>query len=126
MLANTCASGGILSQPPRHLGGAGDVPFVEERSDYEPGDTFIPARELMRTVEVARGLGFQTITAAQLADFLGHNALIPRLSMIWIVDDRRPDTLENYFLPIARQNHWTITVAWPIGDTDKGKECGSA
>ena len=92
---------------------------VEQRDDYQPGDTFIPAQELTRTVEVARELGFQTITAAQLADFLEHNAPIPRLSMIWIVDDRRPDTLEHYFLPIARANHWTVTVGWPIGNTDK-------
>lgn len=94
---------------------------VQEGGPYRPGDTFMPAEELTRTVRVAQRLGFQTITAAQLADFLEHNARIPPRSMIWIVDDRRPDDVENYFLPIARDNGWTVTLGWIIGDTDHRK-----
>jgi peptidoglycan/xylan/chitin deacetylase (PgdA/CDA1 family) len=91
---------------------------VQEGGTYVAGDTFIAAEELTRTVQAAQKLGYQTITAAQLAGFLEHNAPIPPRSMIWIVDDRRPDDVENYFLPIARENNWTITLGWIIGDTD--------
>ena len=122
-IGNACQFLGERWDPRRSAPGTAVVPVmfhsVEERDEYQPGDTFIPAQELTRTVQVARDLGFQTITVAQLADFLEHNVRIPRLSMIWIVDDRRPDTLEHYFLPIARENRWTVTVGWPIGDTDK-------
>ena len=94
---------------------------VFEGVPYRPGETYIPSEDLTRTVETARSLGFQTITALQLADFLEHNARIPRLSMIWIMDDRHPDILEQYFLPIMQENDWTITLGWPIGDTDQRK-----
>jgi peptidoglycan/xylan/chitin deacetylase (PgdA/CDA1 family) len=91
---------------------------VQDGNAYRPGDTFIPVEELRRTVRVAQRLGFQTITATQLADFLEHNARIPSRSMIWVVDDRRPDDVEKYYLPVARENEWTITLGWIIGDTD--------
>lgn len=92
---------------------------VEVGGVYQPGDTFIPAQELTRTAQVARELGFQTVTAPQLAGFLEHNARIPARAMIWIVDDRRPDDVANHYLPIAEQNGWTITLGWIIGDTDQ-------
>lgn len=91
---------------------------VFESGTYQPGDTFIPAADLERTVATARSLGFQTITSAQLADFLEHNARIPPRSMIWILDDRHPDVVDKYFMPIARDNHWTVTLGWIIGDSD--------
>jgi len=94
---------------------------VFEGMPYRPGDTHIPAEDLRRTVETARGLGFQTITALQLADFLERNAPIPPRSMIWILDDRHPDLIEKYFLPIARENQWTVTLGWIVGDTGKRK-----
>jgi len=92
---------------------------VHENGEYRPGDTFIPAQELTRAVRVARELGFETVTAAELAGFLEHNVRIPRRSMIWIVDDRHPDDVESYFAPIARANGWTVTLGWIIGDTDQ-------
>lgn len=92
---------------------------VQEGSEYLPGDTSIPLQDLMRTVQAAQRLGFETITAAQLAGYLEDNALIPRRSMIWIVDDRRPEDVENYILPIVRENGWTVSLGWVIGDTDQ-------
>jgi peptidoglycan/xylan/chitin deacetylase (PgdA/CDA1 family) len=94
---------------------------VQEGNEYQPGDTSIPLQDLTRTVQAAQRLGFDTITAAQLASFLEHNALIPRRSMIWIVDDRRPNDVENYILPIVRESGWTVSLGWVIGDTDQRK-----
>ncbi len=92
---------------------------VQEGDEYYPGDTSIPLQDLMWTVQAAQRLGFETITAAQLAGFLEHNALIPRRSMIWIVDDRRPGDVEDYILPVVRENGWTVSLGWVIGDTDQ-------
>ena len=94
---------------------------VFEGMPYRPGDTHIPAEDLARTVETARELGFRTITSLQLADFLERNAPIPQRSMIWILDDRHPDMIEKYFVPIARDNGWTVTLGWIVGDTGTRK-----
>jgi hypothetical protein len=37
--------------------------------------------------------------------------------MLLMLDDRRPGTLERYFLPVAEENDWTITLGWIIADT---------
>lgn len=70
-------------------------------------------------VNFAHSNGFETITAQQLSDFLQNNSYIPPRSMILIVDDRRPGTVENYFLPAAEANDWTVTLGWIIGTTDE-------
>ncbi|MCW5873030.1 MAG: polysaccharide deacetylase family protein [Anaerolineales bacterium] len=69
-------------------------------------------------VDTARRLGFETITSQQLADFLLHNAPIPPRSMLLILDDRRPGTAQEYFLPLYEQYGWGTTLGWIIGDTD--------
>jgi len=69
-------------------------------------------------VRLAENLGFQTITTEQLVAFLQENAEIPNRSMLLILDDRRPGTAEDYFLPVLENNDWTATLSWPIGDTD--------
>jgi peptidoglycan/xylan/chitin deacetylase (PgdA/CDA1 family) len=63
-------------------------------------------------VQYAQGLGFNTITTAQLEDFLYQNAPIPERSMILIVDDRRPGVIRDHFLPILIENNWTVTLGW--------------
>ncbi|HSB90273.1 MAG TPA: polysaccharide deacetylase family protein [Anaerolineales bacterium] len=65
----------------------------------------------------ARALGFETITSEELAGFLEENRSIPERSMIWIVDDRRPGSVETYMLPLAEANDWTLTLGWIIADT---------
>jgi len=69
-------------------------------------------------MDEAENLGFETITSEELAAFLENNAKIPARSMLLILDDRRPGTAENYFLPVLQANDWNATLAWPIGDTD--------
>lgn len=69
-------------------------------------------------VALAKELGFETITSDELLRFLTENAKIPPRSMILILDDRRPGTAEDYFLPVNEENNWTTTLAWIIGDTD--------
>src|SRR3989337_2509403 len=68
------------------------------------------------TVDLARALGFETITASELSAFLTDNARIPPRSMILIVDDRRPGVVADYILPVAEAFDWTVTLGWIIGD----------
>jgi peptidoglycan/xylan/chitin deacetylase (PgdA/CDA1 family) len=62
--------------------------------------------------------GFQTITTAQLADFLENNAKIPFRSVLLILDDRRQGTVALSFMPYLNDYNWTLTLAWPIGAGD--------
>ena len=84
----------------------------------EGDDTSITEEQFQDFVWFAKQNGFQTITTAQLSDFLHNNAQIPPRAMILIVDDRRPGTVENYFIPAAQANDWTVTLGWLIGNTD--------
>lgn len=70
-------------------------------------------------IAYAKHLGFETITTAQLVQFLEQNATIPSRSLLMIIDDRRPGTVESYFLPVLKENHWTLTLGWIIADTDE-------
>jgi peptidoglycan/xylan/chitin deacetylase (PgdA/CDA1 family) len=66
----------------------------------------------------AERLDFKTITTEQYLAFLNRNAKIPARSMILILDDRRPGTAEEYFLPVNEELGWTTTLAWIVGDSD--------
>jgi peptidoglycan/xylan/chitin deacetylase (PgdA/CDA1 family) len=79
----------------------------------------ITEEQFRNFVQYAKYLGFQTVTTAQLIQFLEQNAPIPARSMVMIIDDRRPGTVENYFLPVLKENQWTATLGWIIGDTDE-------
>jgi peptidoglycan/xylan/chitin deacetylase (PgdA/CDA1 family) len=70
-------------------------------------------------IQYAQYLGFQTITSAQLVQFLETNTPIPARSLMMIVDDRRPGTVETYFMPVLKENNWTVTLGWIIADTDE-------
>jgi peptidoglycan/xylan/chitin deacetylase (PgdA/CDA1 family) len=70
-------------------------------------------------VDLAKQLGFETITTDELLRFLTDNAKIPPRSMILLLDDRRPGTAQEYFLPLYEENGWTTTLAWIIGDSDQ-------
>ncbi len=91
---------------------------VSSAGNRGPGDTTTPVEDLQASVYWARKLGFTTVTMEQAVDFLEHNAAIPRLSMLWIVDDRNVGTVEDHMMPIMTANDWTMSMAWPIGDTD--------
>lgn len=66
-------------------------------------------------MDYAKKLGFETITTAELVDFLKENKAIPQHSMILILDDRRPDTPQ-LFMPYLEANDWTLTLAFPTTD----------
>ncbi|MGH2581756.1 MAG: polysaccharide deacetylase family protein [Anaerolineales bacterium] len=73
-------------------------------------------------IALAEDLGFETITTDELVGFLTENAKIPPRSMILILDDRRPGTAEDYFLPVNERNDWTTTLAWIAqADTEQRK-----
>jgi peptidoglycan/xylan/chitin deacetylase (PgdA/CDA1 family) len=63
-------------------------------------------------VQYAQFLGFETITTAQLLDFLTNNTPIPPRSMMIIVDDRRPGLIQEQLMPVLEANDWTATSAY--------------
>lgn len=66
-------------------------------------------------MDYAKEMGFETVTTSEVIDFLYNNADIPKYSMIFILDDRRPDTPQ-LFMPYLEENDWTLTLAWPTTD----------
>ncbi len=76
-------------------------------------DTTITESYFVQILEHAKSLGFQTITTAQAADFLEKNAKIPQLSLLMIVDDRRPGVVQR-FLPYLEKYNWTLTLGWIV------------
>jgi hypothetical protein len=76
-------------------------------------DSTISEEYFYRFIEHAHQLGFETITTAQLVDFLQNNAKIPPRSMMLIVDDRkRAEYFTTYFVPYIKKYNWTVTNAW--------------
>lgn len=75
----------------------------------------VGADYLAESLKHAHDLGFQTITMAQLADFLHHNAYIPPRSLLIIVDDRSQGTVRTHFLPLLEDYDWTLTMAYITG-----------
>lgn len=84
--------------------------------DYNPlfaDGSQVHHSELVQTLQHAHEVGFHTITTAQLAEFLDHNAKIPPRSLLIIVDDRkRKEFYETHFIPFLKDYGWTITNAW--------------
>lgn len=97
---------------------------IRPRGEAPEEPSAINADTFEATIRLAEQLGFETITSGQLLAFLQENAKIPRRSMILILDDRRPGTAEDYFLPALERNGWTATLAWIIGDTDQRQTQG--
>jgi peptidoglycan/xylan/chitin deacetylase (PgdA/CDA1 family) len=90
---------------------------VREPDNMIQDSVTVSSVDLKAILDRARALGFETVTAAELAGFLEENRRIPARSMILIVDDRRPGTVEQYFLPPAEDHDWTVTLGWIIADT---------
>ena len=81
-------------------------------------DTDIHHSDLVILLKHAADLGYKTVTTQQLVNFLYHNAKIPMKSIFLIVDDRRPGVFKLAFGPFLEKYHWTLTLAWPVADTD--------
>jgi peptidoglycan/xylan/chitin deacetylase (PgdA/CDA1 family) len=75
----------------------------------------ISTEQFQDFVAYAHYLGYETITTSQLVDFLENNAPIPRRSMIMIIDDRRPGTVREHFMPVLKQFNWTLTLGYISG-----------
>ena len=84
-----------------------------EADNTQINDTML--RDLMTT---AKSMGFETITMQQMVDFMEHNSYIPPRSLLIIIDDRRPGVFRSNFYPYLVEYNWTVSLAWPIGDTD--------
>lgn len=97
------------------------VMFHGIRQDGRPinDNTTIYQEQFTNFIAYADSLGFETITIAQLIDFLTNNGRIPERALLMIVDDRRPGTIETSFLPVLEPRNWTVTLGWPIGATDE-------
>ncbi len=78
-----------------------------------PDGSQVHHSDLVKTLERAHELGFETITAEQLAAFVENNALIPARSLLIIVDDRKTrEYYDTHFIPFLKKFNWTITNAW--------------
>lgn len=80
--------------------------------------------DLKAFMEEAKRLGYETITTAQLLDFLQTNARIPERSLLLIVDDRRQGVVWNNFMPFLQQYQWTVTMAYITGPVVTDQEWG--
>jgi hypothetical protein len=86
---------------------------ISDRTVSGSDNTSITETYFHNFMDHAAQLGFQTITTAQLADFLQNNAKIPPRSMILIVDDRkRALFFTTFFEPYQKKYGWTVTNAW--------------
>jgi peptidoglycan/xylan/chitin deacetylase (PgdA/CDA1 family) len=79
----------------------------------------ITVSQFLQFAQNAHYLGFKTITTQQLYDFLTENAPIPTRSMMLIIDDRRPGTIRDQFMPVLEQYGWTVTAAYIVDPSDK-------
>lgn len=90
--------------------------IIKAGHNVQAGDaTSITAAYFADFMQHAHNLGFQTITSSQLVDFLENNAKIPPRSMILIIDDRRPGTVREHFLPYLEKYNWTVTLGYISG-----------
>lgn len=86
---------------------------TEDYNPLNPDGSQVHHSELIKTLEHAHEVGFETITADQLAGFLESNERIPRRSLLLIVDDRkRKEYYETHFIPHLKEYGWKITNAW--------------
>lgn len=91
---------------------------TEDDTSLSTDNTQITHSYLEKTLKRAYELGYKTITVEQLVSFLERNARIPARSLLLIVDDRRPGVVREHFMPLLEHYNWSVTLAWPIADTD--------
>lgn len=86
---------------------------TEDYNTLLPDGSQVHHKDVVMALEHAHDVGFETITTQQLADFLDHNARIPRRSLLIIVDDRkRKEFYETHFVKFLERYNWTLTNAW--------------
>ncbi len=71
------------------------------------------ANDFKKAMRDLKDLGFEAISAAQMADFMEHNAKIPQRSVILIQDDRKSgDNFNDHFRDNFIQWGWPVVNAW--------------
>jgi peptidoglycan/xylan/chitin deacetylase (PgdA/CDA1 family) len=122
-LDDTCESLSMRWDPDRSQPGTVVLPIMFHSIAQDDRQLADPARDITISeftsfVEYAHLLGFETITTQELYDFLTSNAPIPTRSMMIIIDDRRPGTIQEQILPALEEYDWTVTAAYIADPND--------
>ena len=88
---------------------------INKSAGGDPND--ITATDFKKMMNALKEGGFEAIHAAQLADFLDHNARIPARSVILIQDDRHyADNFNTHFRPFYEKWGWPVVNSWISAD----------
>jgi hypothetical protein len=83
----------------------------KDETGLNPND--ISVKDFKKMMNSLKELGFEAINAAQMADFMDHNAKIPPRSVLIIQDDRRTvENFETHFRDYYVQWGWPVVNAW--------------
>ncbi len=73
----------------------------------------ITVQDFKQMMNDLKDQGFEAINAAQMADFMDHNAMIPKRSVLLIQDDRRTgENFNDHFRPYHEKWGWTVVNSW--------------
>jgi peptidoglycan/xylan/chitin deacetylase (PgdA/CDA1 family) len=122
-LDDTCTYLSLRWDPKASQPGTVVVPIMFHSIAQDDRHLADPARDITVSqftgfVEYAHSLGFETITTQELLSFLSNNAPIPTRSMMMIIDDRRPGTIQEQILPVLGEYNWTVTAAYIADPND--------
>ncbi len=84
---------------------------INKDSVDDPSD--ILAADFRKMMKDLKDQGFEAINAAQMADFMDHNAMIPKRSVLFIADDRHQgEYFNDHFRPFYDQWGWQVVNGW--------------
>ena len=73
----------------------------------------ISEQDFKKMMQSLKELGFEAVNTTQLADFLEHNARIPRRSVLLLQDDRHTgENFNDHFRTYWEQWGWPVVNAW--------------
>lgn len=82
----------------------------KDSSGLDPND--ITVQDFKKLMNSLKELGFEAINATQLADFMDHNAAIPRRAVVLTYDDRHRAEAYEHFRPYWEQWGWPVINGW--------------
>lgn len=83
------------------------------RNPADVGSNGITVADFNKMMKDLKELGFEAINAAQMADFMEHNAKIPPRSVLLIQDDRKTgENFNSHFRDYYDQWGWPVVNAW--------------
>ena len=91
----------------------------KDASSLDPND--ITVQDFNKLMNGLKELGFEAINAIQLADFMEHNAAIPRRAVVLTYDDRHRAEAYEHFRPYWEQWGWPVVNGWisALADDDQ-------